>query len=58
LIGDFAANPLNFSELSPFRGQDVLRFFENLQELAQPHRPDGRQHVERDARFDGVHEIL
>jgi len=33
----------------------LLRLLKNFQQLAQPHGPNGGQHVERDTRFRRVH---
>src|SRR4051794_26838759 len=55
LIRHLTADPLHRAKLSPFRRKNSLWSFKNLEQLAQTHRPDGRQHVERDAGFSGIH---
>src|SRR5215211_2833609 len=40
LICDFIADSLNLAKLAAFRGEDLLRLFENLQQFPQTHRPD------------------
>ena len=47
--------PSTVAQLAPLRRQNPLRRFENLEQLAQPHRPHPRDHVERDAGLGAVH---
>src|SRR6266436_6683981 len=55
LIRDFVANSFDLPKLTTFCSEDLLRLLKNLQQLAQPHGPNGRQHFERDTRFRRVH---
>ena len=55
LVGNLAANSFHLAKLGALRREDLLRFLENLQQFAQPHRSNGRQHIERDACFGRVH---
>jgi hypothetical protein len=55
LIGNLVSDPFYFAKVATFSREDFLRFLKNLQQLAQSHRPNGRQHVERDTGFGRVH---
>ena len=55
LICNFVSDSFRCSKLAALRGQNSLGFCENFQQFSQPHRPHGRQHVQRDAGFSGVH---
>src|SRR5450759_5410419 len=55
LICNFVADSLDLAKLAPCCGKDLLGFLKHLQQFPEPHRPNGRQHVERDARFSRVH---
>jgi len=58
LICDFIADSLNLAKLAAFRSEDLLRLLKNLQQFPQSDRPNGRQHIERDASFGRVHQFL
>ena len=55
LLDNFIPNPIDLAQIAAARAEDLLRCFENLEQLAQPHRAHRREHVQRDARFRGVH---
>src|SRR5438045_2130544 len=55
LIGNFVPDSFDFAKFSALGAKYSLRAFENFEQLPQPHRPDGREHIERDARFGGIH---
>src|SRR5437870_3143284 len=55
LVGHFRADSFHLAQLAAFRGEDLLRLLKNLQQSPQPNRPNGRQHIERDASVGRVH---
>jgi hypothetical protein len=55
LIGDFRTNSFHRTQGRAASGQNPLRSFENLEQLAQPHGSHRRKHVQRDACLCGVH---
>ena len=55
LIRDVVADSFDSAQGISLRRENALGRLENFQELAQPHRPHRREHVERDARFGGGH---
>ena len=55
LLGDVVPDAVDRPQLAPLRRQDPLRRFEDLEQLAQTHRPHARDHVERDAGLGAVH---
>src|SRR5882724_12921669 len=58
LIRDFVANSFDLPKLTTFCSEDLLRLLKNLQQLAQPHGPNGGQHVECDTGFRCVHFLI
>jgi hypothetical protein len=55
LIGYFVTDSFDFPKLIAFSCENFLRPLEYLQQFSQPHWPDCRQHIERDACFRRVH---
>src|SRR5436190_17014314 len=51
LIRDVVSDSFNCAQGVPPRSQNAIGRFKNFQELAQPNRPHGRKHVQRDASF-------
>ena len=48
-VGDFRPDPFHAPEFVRFRQQNALGAAKNVQQTAQAHRPQLRNHVERDA---------
>src|SRR5450631_148782 len=57
LLSDFVADSFNSAKFAALCGQYSLRVFENLEQFAQPHWTNSRQHVERDTSFCGGHDF-
>src|ERR1039457_7462442 len=57
LLSDFIADSFNSAKFAALCRQYSLRIFDNLEQFAQPHRTDGRQHVERNASFREGHDL-
>ena len=55
LVRYLIADSFDLTKVSAFCRKDLLRFLKNFQQFAQPHRPHGRQHIERDAGVSRVH---
>ena len=58
LVCDLVADSFDLAKLAASRSEDLLRLSKNFEQFPQPHRPDSRQHVERDANFSRVHSKL
>src|SRR5678815_4454959 len=57
-IGDFRANSVHPPQFRRGRPQHPLGSLEHFDQLAQPHRSEIRDHVERNARLGSGHDLL
>ena len=57
LFDNFFPNSFDLAQIAAACREDLFRRFENLEQLAQPHRPHRRKHVQRNAGFRGVHMV-